>query len=136
MRDANETIVAPKKEVHWISTPSKKILSIDLGIIIQKKTRAVAWMVSDCNTHSHREKIALSLREELKKYFLALDIFGKCGEYKCSSEDKCDRTIENHYYFYLAFEESLCEDYVTTELLRTLHHNTVPIVYGGANYTR
>ncbi|CAH2037198.1 unnamed protein product, partial [Iphiclides podalirius] len=29
-----------------------------------------------------------------------------------------------------------CEDYVTEKLLHGLKHNAVPIVYGGANYTR
>lgn len=136
VRDVNESIVAPKNEVHWILTQRKYIVPHDLSAIIEKKTKAAAWIASDCSTHSYREKIALSLREELKKHLLTLDIYGKCGEFYCGTQEKCDKKIERDYYFYLAFEDSLCKDYVTTELLRALHHNVVPIVYGGSNYTR
>ncbi|XP_026324843.1 alpha-(1,3)-fucosyltransferase C-like isoform X2 [Hyposmocoma kahamanoa] len=136
VRDLNETIVAPKNEVHWIPTQRKYTLPRDLSDIIENKTKAAAWIVSDCNTYSYREKIALSLREELKRHLLTLDIYGKCGEFRCESETSCDKTIERDYYFYLAFEDSLCKDYVTTELLHALRYNAVPIVYGGANYTR
>lgn len=136
VRDVNETIVAPKKEVHWMSTQLKTKLPHGLNDIIKKKTKAAAWIVSDCNTHSYREKIALSLKEELKKHLLTLDIYGKCGEFHCGSQESCDKMIERDYFFYLAFEGSLCKDYVTTELMRALHHNVVPIVYGGTNYTR
>lgn len=136
VRDLNETIVAPKHEVHWIPTQRKYTLPHDLSDIIENKTKAAAWIVSDCNTYSYREKIALSLREELKRHLLTLDIYGKCGEFRCESETSCDKTIERDYYFYLAFEDSLCKDYVTTELLHALRYNAVPIVYGGANYTR
>lgn len=136
VRDFNETVVAPKTEVHWIPTQRNYILPHDLSNIIKKKTKAAAWIVSDCSTRSYREKIALSLREELKKHFLTLDIYGKCGELQCGSQETCDKLIEKDYYFYLAFEDSLCNDYVTKELLRALRHNVVPIVYGGANYTR
>lgn len=136
VRDINETIVAPEMEVNWMSKQRKDILPQGLYDIIEKKTKAVAWIVSDCNTHSYREKIALSLREELKKHLLTLDIYGKCGEFYCGSSESCDKIIERDYFFYLAFEDSLCKEYVTTELLRALKHNVVPIVYGGANYTR
>lgn len=41
---------------------------------------------------------------------------------------------ERDYKFYLAFENSICPDYVTEKLFNTLLFTTVPIVYGGADY--
>lgn len=45
-----------------------------------------------------------------------------------------DEMIENNYKFYLAFENSICRDYVTEKLYNSLLFSTVPIVYGGADY--
>ena len=39
--------------------------------------------------------------------------------------------INNNYYFYLAFENSLCDEYITEKFFRTLNYNTVPVVMGG-----
>ena len=36
--------------------------------------------------------------------------------------------------FYLSFENSICEDYVTEKFWKVLNGNLVPIVLGGANY--
>jgi len=37
------------------------------------------------------------------------------------------------YPFYLAFENSLCEDYVTEKFFSALRSNMIPVVYNGAN---
>ena len=42
--------------------------------------------------------------------------------------------LERDYKFYLAFENSLCRDYVTEKFFNALLFSTVPIVYGGADY--
>ena len=42
--------------------------------------------------------------------------------------------INNNYYFYLAFENSLCDEYITEKFFRTLNYNTVPVVMGGPRY--
>ena len=42
----------------------------------------------------------------------------------------------HNYWFYLAFENSNCQDYITDELWKILNLNIVPVVMGGGNYTR
>ena len=43
--------------------------------------------------------------------------------------------MERDYKFYIAFENSICRDYVTEKFYNTLLFNTVPIVYSGANFS-
>ena len=42
------------------------------------KTKLVAWFVSNCNSHSMREKYV----ENLKKY-IEVAVYGKCGDQNC-----------------------------------------------------
>lgn len=44
--------------------------------------------------------------------------------------------MEKDYKFYLAFENSVCRDYATEKFYNALLYNTVPIVYGGADYAK
>ena len=46
------------------------------------------------------------------------------------------RLFAQHYTFILAFENALCDDYVTEKFFVPLQHGLIPVVLGGANYTR
>ncbi|KAG0729513.1 Alpha-(1,3)-fucosyltransferase C [Chionoecetes opilio] len=74
---------------------------------------------------------------ELRQH-LQVDVFGKCGELKCGQSHhdlKCYSTVlRPNYKFYLAFENNLCEDYITEKVWLPLHYGLVPVVYGGARY--
>jgi alpha-1,3-fucosyltransferase len=102
------------------------------------KNRTVAWFVSNCNSNSQRESVVRRLSQ-----FIAVDIFGKCANagnhqqqhHSCPNQSECDRMLSRHYRFYLSFENSLCPDYITEKLYRPLAHGTVPVVYGGADYS-
>ncbi|XP_046639931.1 alpha-(1,3)-fucosyltransferase C-like [Daphnia pulicaria] len=104
---------------------------------IHKKTKAVAWMVTHCNTHSQRETYI----KELGKY-IEVDTYGPCGNRHCprhvlySSDPKCYEMLESTYKFYLSFENAICPDYVTEKFFKILGQDLVPIVYGGADYTQ
>ncbi len=98
------------------------------------RTRNVAWVVSHCRTSSKRERYA----RELKRH-IDVDIYGDCGKKGyCPKGDKnCFmERIPSTYKFYLGFENSICQDYVTEKLFRTLSSEIVPIVFGGTNYSR
>ncbi|XP_069692392.1 alpha-(1,3)-fucosyltransferase C-like isoform X2 [Periplaneta americana] len=98
---------------------------------ISEKTKLVAWFVSQCQTPSQREQYVAELSK-----FIPVDVYGNCGNLKCDrrNESKCNELLRSTYKFYLAFENSLCNDYVTEKFFRALRYNVVPIVYGGANY--
>ena len=46
------------------------------------------------------------------------------------------RLFAQHYTFMLAFENALCDDYVTEKFFNALQHGLIPVVLGGANYSR
>ena len=95
------------------------------------KSKKVAWVVSNCQTQSKRETYV----EELKKH-IDVDIYGSCGTLSCN-KSTCFKMINSTYKFYLAFENSICEDYITEKLYRTLNlGGIVPVVLGGADYSK
>lgn len=102
----------------------------------QDKKGYVAWFVSHCKTFSQREEYV----KELQKY-IQVDIFGRCGPLKCGTNldrGNCDHTLLNangSYKFYLSFENSICEDYVTEKLWRMWKYEVLQVVMGGVNYT-
>lgn len=103
------------------------------------KRSAAAWYVTDCETVALHLDYIKTLRLELSKHYFTVDILGPCGNVPCSTKgrkNKCYAMIESNYYFYLAFENALSDDYVTEQLLIALNNYAVPVVFGGANYTR
>ena len=55
-----------------------------------------------------------------------VDIFGHCGSGRCDQE--CNHNvIERDYMFYLSFENSLCDHYVTGDRFNTLKEYQKPI---------
>lgn len=138
VRDHKGEIIGPKKDMHWMNNKDMKPIRKSIKRKLQSKKTAAAWFVSHCDTPIQREQFVQKLKEELDKYKLKVDVFGRCGNLKCPKANKkeCNALVETDYYFYLAFENSMCEDYVTEKLLTALKHFAVPVVYGGANYTR
>ncbi len=53
-----------------------------------------------------------------------------------STESQCMDIMESKYKFYLSFENSVCKDYVTEKFFKVLNYNLIPIVLGGANYSK
>ena len=102
------------------------------------KTRPIVWMASHCGTKSLRETYV----KELSK-FIPVDIYGGCGNFSCPrngihwlSNPECYDELETKYKFYLSFENSMCNDYVTEKFFEIMNHNIVPVVYGRANYSQ
>ncbi len=91
------------------------------------KNKSVVWFVSNCKPANNR----MGYAQELAKH-IDVDIFGRCGN-KCPVENKmrCWDVLDTTYKFYLAFENSNCEDYVTEKFfMNALQHSIVPIVMG------
>ena len=88
----------------------------------------VAWFVSHCKTASRREKYVKRMKSNL-----AIDVYGKCGTRQCLINNYtkyCENLLNNKYKLYLAFENSLCRDYITEKAFRTANIEVIPIVRG------
>ena len=109
------------------------------GVNITGKTIMAAWFSSHCPTQTKREDFAFELAKHIR-----VDIYGKCGGSKAlecrraevSGGETCDDVLAKDYLFYLALENCVCQDYVSEKFYRGLRSNTVPIVFGGAHYSR
>ncbi|XP_043846655.1 3-galactosyl-N-acetylglucosaminide 4-alpha-L-fucosyltransferase FUT3-like [Dromiciops gliroides] len=91
------------------------------------KTKLVAWVVSNWKESSSRVKYFRKLAP-----YLSVDIYGK---YHKPLPVPKQQTVLSKYKFYLAFENSLHQDYITEKLWHNaLKAWTVPIVYGPPRY--
>ncbi|NXN92520.1 FUT3 fucosyltransferase, partial [Rhinopomastus cyanomelas] len=98
---------------------------------IPHKTKLVAWVVSNWGEDSRRVKYY----EELRRHII-VDVYGQ--HHLPLPPDQLLPTL-SQYSFYLAFENSQHEDYITEKLWwNALSSGTVPVVLGPprANYER
>lgn len=62
---------------------------------------------------------------ELQKY-VSVDVYGSCGPLKCGQtflDTHCyQQVLAPNYKFYLAFENSLCQDYITEKVRKLISH--------------
>lgn len=117
----------------------KKLQLIDFAAK-KRRDAPVVWLVSRCFTQSKREEYVA----ELQKY-IEVHTYGECGPLKCPSDKqwsrrgRCELELlhkNNSYKFYLAFENALCQDYVTEKLWKVMDLNVVVVVMGGYDYSR
>jgi hypothetical protein len=86
------------------------------------RTKFAFVVVSNCVNYR------MKLYNKLKEHF-DLEILGGCGK-PCGR--KCFSNV-TQYKFYLAFENSLCTDYLTEKTYSQLQRGIVPVVLSGAN---
>ncbi|XP_067944456.1 alpha-(1,3)-fucosyltransferase fut-1-like [Watersipora subatra] len=105
----------------------------------QGKTKGAYAYVSHCTSAGYNR---LETMKELGQY-IEVDIFGGCTHnLPCHRGDiNCETSLHSKYKFFLAFENSLCEDYITEKFWKRLHSDGhfVPVVVGGFSiddYTR
>jgi hypothetical protein len=106
------------------------------------KTRLAYVLLSNCYSQSHRN----ALLKQMQKHSATIDIVGRCGKKMCqiseenqynfSHSRECRRQMSPKYMFLLAFENSICEDYITEKFYDSLLFDIVPVVYGGGDYTK
>lgn len=99
---------------------------------IVEKTNFIAWCVSNCKVQFRNDYVRL-----MQKY-LTVDVYGTCSRMfgtkaVCQRDSsRCNRFLAT-YKFYLAFENSICNDYVTEKYWGALHRGNVPVVLSANN---
>ncbi len=113
-------------------TDERQSTGMSLGKV-REKSRTAVWFISGCTRRGSQRWAYVN---ELSKY-VDVDIYGDCGNFSCpmnkthpNVEEKCFRGVGKTYYFYLAFENSLCNDYVTEKILQGWFYDMVPVVHG------
>lgn len=97
---------------------------------IRQRPKKIAWAVSNCQPFNARDQLAAAINK-----LMPVDVFGKCGDKVCSKKEE-GNCFEKNYKFYFSFENSNCYDYLTEKVFKILKMNIIPIVYGGANYSK
>ena len=67
---------------------------------------------------------------------MQVDVYGRCGNLTASRDRDEETKLIQEYKFYLAFENSICRDYVTEKFFQRMKQGIVPVVFGGADYSR
>lgn len=138
VRNKRGEIIGPKIDMQWMDVTDMKPISHYIKYKLRNKNTAAAWFVSHCNAPSERFGFYNKLKASLNNFGHRIDMFGDCGNMKCSRgwNEECYALIETDYYFYLSFENSFSVDYVTEKVLTAVEHFAVPVILGSANYSR
>ncbi|XP_059162578.1 alpha-(1,3)-fucosyltransferase C-like isoform X2 [Physella acuta] len=100
--------------------------------IARNKTRSVMWLCGHCLVESKRYEYI----KEMRKY-IDVDVRGGCGK-SCDEKPPCIESLTPTYKFYLSFENSLCQDYVTEKFFKLFNKDihVVPVVRGKIDYEK
>ena len=97
--------------------------------IANNKSKDAIWIVSHCKTHSKRERYV-----EILKEYISVDVLGDCGEeWTCGRRfyhDKCFAIYNSTYRYNLAFENSLCQEYITEKFFENYKYDILQVVRG------
>uniref|UniRef100_A0A8D0GZ93 GDP-fucose protein O-fucosyltransferase n=1 Tax=Sphenodon punctatus TaxID=8508 RepID=A0A8D0GZ93_SPHPU len=101
---------------------------------LRKRLAPLVYVQSDCDPPSDRDSYVHELMNHI-----AVDSYGECLHNRdlpeqlknpTSMDDENFYRILAQYKFILAFENAVCEDYITEKLWRPLKLGVVPVYYG------
>uniref|UniRef100_A0A0N4Z8E3 Fucosyltransferase n=1 Tax=Parastrongyloides trichosuri TaxID=131310 RepID=A0A0N4Z8E3_PARTI len=98
-------------------------------ILSAKTNRGIIGYISNCKTNSARLKIINALRK-----YVPIVFYGECAlsnepKEACKKFDyECERVVINSYYFFIAFENALCDNYITEKYWARYSFDSIPIV--------
>ncbi|KAK9883179.1 hypothetical protein WA026_001375 [Henosepilachna vigintioctopunctata] len=93
----------------------------------KRRDKLVAILGSNCGGRNHRWNYVKKLNMSIE-----VDVFGGCGnKTACPGHFKSDCPAINSYLFYLSFENSNCNEYITEKVFWNAYHkNSIPIIMG------
>ena len=106
--------------------------SRDYHAIANNKTKDAVWIVSHCKTSSKRENYVDILRK-----YISIDILGACGKrWACGRahdhfSGNCFDILNSTYRYYIAFENAICDEYITEKFFENYNYDIIQVVRGG-----
>ena len=96
------------------------------------KRKQAVWIVSHCNTFIKREQFVKALQK-----YINITIYGSCGgriSHICPRYTAdCLQDLVKDYKFYIAFENTLCDDYLTEKGPQFMSLPIIPVVMSFGN---
>ncbi|KAL3099292.1 hypothetical protein niasHT_022436 [Heterodera trifolii] len=89
--------------------------------LVGQKSKFALQIVSKCGASSARDLLTAQLSQ-----LIPIDVFGACSGNEC--DEQCYGQQMKSHFFYLAFENSVCSEYVTEKFWNALRALTVPVV--------
>lgn len=119
----------------FVKRTTKELNNIDNSYVqknyLKGKEIMISWLVSHCNTSSKREHYV----RKLQKY-IPVNIYGACGKLSCpKNSNECEHELQRSK-FYLAFESSICDEYISKKIFHAIRNNIIPVVMGAGKYLR
>ena len=100
---------------------------------LEGKTGEVTALMSACIYPHRGYESRRRYIDFLTKHGLKIDMYGKCGKDCDGMFSSCSNVLKK-YKFVLAFENSLCDEYITEKPYRNgLQLGVVPVIMSGAN---
>ncbi|XP_053559192.1 alpha-(1,3)-fucosyltransferase 10 [Bombina bombina] len=105
--------------------------------MLRRHLAPLVYVQSDCDPPSDRDRYV----QELMRY-VAVDSYGECLHNRDLPKDINNPSFMDNaayyrilaqYKFVLAFENAVCEDYITEKLWRPLKLGAIPVYYGAPN---
>ena len=97
--------------------------------IAKSISKDAVWVVSHCNRYSRRETYV-----EILKQYISVDILGGCGEkWDCGRRlinNECFDMLNTTYRYYLAFENSIRQEYITEKFFENYKYYILQVVRG------
>ena len=89
------------------------------------KSKMAAWFATNYRNTNGR----LGYIHRLQRY-ISVDVYGSCGNLTCERgmQKDCREMMGRDYKFVIAFENSLCFDYVTEKMFYNVKFDIIPIV--------
>ena len=104
----------------------------DYLAIAKSKTKDAIWVVSKCRTSGRREEYINVLKQ-----YIDVEVLGACGRnWSCGVRsnhpmDNCFDILNKTYRYYLAFENDLCDDYVTEKFYENYEYDLLMVSRAG-----
>jgi drug/metabolite transporter (DMT)-like permease len=115
---------------HWPRFRFEKLADpVQTNVDLSKRDKLALWYVSNCNTPSQREVYARDLIWNLPRG--SVSQFGSCNGRVCPRDSICEQSNDERHKFYIAFENSLCDGYITEKIVRAYEKGMVPVALGG-----